>query len=136
MPTDLRYEAGSYRDREGRVFYDEAGEVRRAVSARALAEFHAVNSNEFFRQGMAEGRIVRTVQTESLPDELGLPAGEWAGVLWHETIPFVSYPYEWTFGMLQDAALLHLALLEAALASGFTIKDGTAYNIQFIGARP
>ena len=32
--------------------------------------------------------------------------------------PFVSYPYEWTFGMLKDAALLHLELMRAALEAG------------------
>ena len=60
----------------------------------------------------------------------------WAGVLEHEVVPFVSYPYEWTHSMLRDAALLHLHILEVALENGWTLKDATPFNIQFIGARP
>jgi SAM-dependent methyltransferase len=60
----------------------------------------------------------------------------WAGYVQHERIPFLSYPYEWCFGMLKDAALLHLDILEEAIPAGWTLKDASAYNVQFIGARP
>jgi SAM-dependent methyltransferase len=59
-----------------------------------------------------------------------------AAVLRHERIPFVSYPYEWTFSMLKDTALLQLDLLLAALDHDLVLKDSTPYNIQFKGARP
>ena len=59
-----------------------------------------------------------------------------AAVLRHERIPFVSYPYEWTFSMLKDAALVQLDLLLAALEQGMVLKDSTPYNVQFRGARP
>ena len=52
----------------------------------------------------------------------------------HERLPLHSYPYEWTYSMLRDAAQLHLDLLEQALLEGWTIKDSTPYNIQFVGA--
>jgi hypothetical protein len=68
-----------------------------------------------------------------LPADLG---GAWAGVLAHERVPFVSYPYEWPFGMLKDAALLQLDLLEAALARDLILKDSSPYNVQFRGAQP
>ena len=61
---------------------------------------------------------------------------EWASVLEHERVPFISYPYEWSFSMLRDGALLTLDLLSEALDAGFTLKDASAYNVQFIGARP
>jgi ribosomal protein L11 methylase PrmA len=48
----------------------------------------------------------------------------------------VSYPYEWTFGQLKDAALLTLAAQTDALAAGMTLKDASAYNVVFDGARP
>ena len=57
-------------------------------------------------------------------------------MLRHERIPFVSYPYEWTFSMLKDAALLQLDLLLAALEHDLVLKDSTPYNVQFKGARP
>ncbi len=144
MPTMPTFEAGSYRDREGRVFYGESGEVLRALSARALGEWDAVAATRFFQQAMVDGKIVNTVRSDVALRELAHRTAEassldeegWAGVLQHERIPFVTYPYEWSFGMLQDAALLQLELLQAALAEDFTLKDGTSYNVQWIAARP
>lgn len=60
----------------------------------------------------------------------------WALVLEHEVVPFVSYPFEWPFGMLRDAAVLHLEVLTEALDRNVTTKDGHAYNVQWWGSRP
>src|SRR5262245_50468114 len=125
MPTELTYEAGSYRDRDGRVFYGRHGEVYRALSRRALDDWRAVSGTRFFQSAMQEGRIVQTEEVDagvSGPDLAVAAADEraWAGFLRHERIPFVSYPYEWTFGMLKDAALLTLELLAAALEEDMT----------------
>ncbi|HUG48928.1 MAG TPA: SAM-dependent methyltransferase [Candidatus Limnocylindria bacterium] len=57
-------------------------------------------------------------------------------VLEVERVPFVSYPYEWTFGQLKDAALLTLDVQAAAIEAGMTLKDASAYNVLFDGARP
>ncbi len=57
-------------------------------------------------------------------------------LLEHARIPFVSYPYEWTFGALRAAALLHLDLQRDALAHDVQLADASAYNVQFVGARP
>jgi SAM-dependent methyltransferase len=70
-----------------------------------------------------------------LPVELP-HALETAAVLEHERVPFVSYPYEWTFEMLRDAALLQLELLRRALDEDLVLKDATPYNVQWRGARP
>jgi ribosomal protein L11 methylase PrmA len=51
-------------------------------------------------------------------------------------VAFISYPYEWSFGQLRDAALLTLELQERALARGMTLRDASAYNVQFVGGRP
>ncbi|MGH2582509.1 MAG: SAM-dependent methyltransferase [Anaerolineales bacterium] len=57
-------------------------------------------------------------------------------VLRPERIPFISYPYEWCFSQLKDAALLTLDLQKRALARGMTLKDASATNIQFHSSRP
>jgi ribosomal protein L11 methylase PrmA len=51
-------------------------------------------------------------------------------------VPFVSYPYEWSFSQLQDAARLTLQIQRDALAHGMTLKDASAYNIQFHDGKP
>ena len=53
-----------------------------------------------------------------------------------EKIPFISYPYEWSFGQLQDAALITLNIQERALDAGMSLKDASAYNIQFWQGKP
>jgi hypothetical protein len=128
----MEFEPGSFRDRTGRVFY-RGENVYRALTARALAEWEALRGKAFLSRGMAEGRIVATGLAGP---EVPAPEGDWAAVLTHERIPFVSYPYEWCFGMLRDAALLQLELLAAALAEGMTLKDATPFNVQWTGCRP
>lgn len=70
---------------------------------------------------------------ESLDPPPDVP-GAW--VLEHEAIPFITYPYEWSFTMLRDAALLTLDVLERALAHDFVLKDATPFNVQFRDAKP
>lgn len=53
-----------------------------------------------------------------------------------EQIPFISYPYEWCFSQLKDAALLILAVEKNALEYGMTLMDASAYNVQFLRGGP
>ena len=124
-------EPGSFRDPESRVFYAD-GHVYRALSADGLSDFEALEAT-----GLLDGeRVVPTQRAEGAPSMQGLLVHDPAAVLRHERIPFVSYPYEWTFSMLKDAALLQLDLLLAALEHDMVLKDSTPYNVQFKGARP
>jgi SAM-dependent methyltransferase len=123
-------EPGSFRDPASTVFYLE-GRVLRGLDEQAAAEWHALAATSFFPRLMEQGMVCRTEPAAS-----PLPDGGWALVLEHERIPFVSYPYEWTFSMLRDAALLHLDVLLAALDEGVTMKDGYAYNVQWRGTTP
>ena len=53
-----------------------------------------------------------------------------------EIIPFISYPYEWCFSQLKDAALLTLQIQKEALDTGMILKDARAFNIQFLNGAP
>lgn len=53
-----------------------------------------------------------------------------------ERIPFVSYPYEWCFSQLKDAALLTLQVQKLALDYEMSLKDCSAYNVQFHKGKP
>lgn len=48
-----------------------------------------------------------------------------------ERVPFISYPYEWSFSQLKDAALATLSIHKRALKYEMGLKDASAYNIQF-----
>ena len=56
-------------------------------------------------------------------------------VIQPERVPFISYPYEWSFSQLKDAALATLSIQKRALKAGMTLKDASAYNIQFVGGK-
>jgi hypothetical protein len=53
-----------------------------------------------------------------------------------ERVPFISYPYEWSFGQLKDAALATLSIQRRAMRLGMSLKDASAYNIQFVRGKP
>ncbi len=53
-----------------------------------------------------------------------------------QKIPFISYPYEWCFSMLKSAALLTLGIQNIALEYGMSLKDASAFNIQFLEGKP
>jgi SAM-dependent methyltransferase len=129
--TSVRRDRGSFRDPASRVFYS-GDEVYRALSPEGLADFKALEGSGL----LGDPRIVDTERADDAPAAAGMLGTEVAAVLRHERLQFVSYPYEWTFSMLQDAALLQLDLLSAALDRGLVLKDSSPYNVQFRGARP
>ena len=130
----MQDEPGSFRDPATTVFY--VGErVLRGLDARGAAEWAGLSATTFFPKLIDDGKAVatRAVESGELPS---VDVGGWALVLEHDRIPFISYPYEWTFEMLRDAAVLHLEVLLAALGDGVTMKDGYAFNVQWRGASP
>ena len=121
---------GSFRDPDSRVYLDD-GAVYRVLSEDGWRDWEALAATPL----ADDDRLIATepVELDSLPE---LTAGPAAGALKHERIPWVSYPYEWPFSMLKDAALLQLELGRTALQHDLTLKDASPYNVQFRGAKP
>lgn len=132
--SPVHSDPGSFRDPASTVLRD-GDRVLRGLGAAATAAFEATAATTAYREAVAAGRIVGTRRLDpgEVPAEL---AGRFEAVLEHEAIPFISYPYEWSFSMLQDAGALHLELLLASLEEGITMKDGYSFNLQFRGAEP
>ncbi len=127
-------EPGSFRDPDSRVFRD-GDDVLRSLSVSGLEDWEQLAGTRFFEAMQDAGKIVRTDRLDATaPNALKDFAA--AATLRHERIPFVSYPYEWPFSMLRDAALLELELLRAALAEDMIVKDASPYNVQWQGSRP
>jgi hypothetical protein len=122
---------GSYRDPSGYLFRRE-GELYRAVSADYAGDYDALLASGLYDALVAEKLLV---SHREVSPSLALEPGTYR-VLRPEPIPFVSYPYEWCFGQLKAAALCTLAIQRKALAYGMVLKDASAYNVQFRGARP
>ncbi len=126
-------EPGSFRDPDTRVFHFN-GAILRYLTPRALADWQQLSGTRFFERLTTKRQLIPTTRVSGAD----LPAldEKWAAVLKHETVPLVSYPYEWPFSMLKDAALLQLDVIQVALGEGMTLKDATPFNIQWLGCRP
>lgn len=126
---------GSFRDRHGRV-YRVDGRVLRGLSPQAAEAYRTLRDCGLLSRLVEAGKVVATREVDGARTPRELVEDGWALVLEHAPIPFVSYPYEWTFEMLREAACLQLELLREALAHDLSLKDATPYNVQFRGSAP
>lgn len=121
----------SFRDPSGFLF------TRDGVLYRQVNSVYRENYTRLMESGLYENlvnaglliphREAADVQPETEPGFL---------VLQPERVAFISYPYEWSFSQLKDAALTTLAIQKQALKFGMSLKDSSAYNIQFHRGRP
>lgn len=121
----------SFRDPAGFLFRD-GDRLLRQVNAEYAPDYDLLMGSGLYDALTAGGMLVR--HREVAPPFSGF--GPAYRVLEPERVPFVSYPYEWCFGELRDAALLTLRIQDAALDHGMTLKDASAFNVQFTGAAP
>lgn len=126
-PEHFRHPA-SFRDPSGFVFFHE-GKAHRAVAPACLPEYNQLMSG-LYAALVKKGWL--------LPhEELHEPAADHAyKILLPQQVPYWSYPYEWSFSQLKDAALLTLRISLLALQHNMVLKDASAYNIQFVGGKP
>jgi ribosomal protein L11 methylase PrmA len=112
--------------------YRRDGVVLRQVGSTAIADWDAFVASGLAGRLIASGRLL-PYETAPLSDAATPDA---RAVLRPEQLDFISYPYEWTFSELRDAALLTLDAQAEALAAGWTLRDASAYNVQFRRGRP
>jgi hypothetical protein len=134
--TDASTEAGvidpaSFRDPYGYVFRRD-GILYRAIQPEAAADWA-----EFGKRGLAAAltRDGLLVDHADVSTDLAPTPGA-ARVIQPREIAVISYPYEWAFSQLKEAALLTLEVQRRALAAGMWLRDASAYNVQFDGGRP
>ncbi len=116
----------SYRDPSGFVF-NKDGQLYRQVNQVFREDF------EFFVSSGLYDRLVKEkilIAHKQLNENLtGTP--EWHTTLKPEMVGRISYPYEWCFDMLRDAALTTLHIAKEAMNHGMMLKDASAYNLQW-----
>ena len=128
---DGRPLGSSFRDPSGFV-YTRDGVLYRQVNRVFQDRFEAFLGSGLYEE-LARQQLLVAHETAPLDRAASADA---VAVLEPEQVPFISYPYEWSFGQLRDAALLTLELQERALVRGFTLRDASAYNVQFLRGRP
>jgi SAM-dependent methyltransferase len=135
--TGSQRDAASFRDPSGYVFR-HAGRIFRSLDARAAADLKALQEKGSLARLVADRLIVPTsfVPPSPLLDQLTAAHPGFAAFLEHETIDPITYPYCWTVYMLADAAATTLDVQLRLLETGHSLKDATAYNVQFVRTRP
>jgi len=123
---------GSFRDPAGFIFEHDQ------VIYRAVADFYRADYDLLMKSGLyadltSPGWLIQ--HQEILPPPVNMPQG-YNLVLKPEMVPFISYPYEWSFSQLKSAALLTLDIQARAMEYGLTLKDASAFNVTWNKGRP
>jgi hypothetical protein len=116
----------SYRDPSGHIFV-ENGVVRRQINPTYFPQYDKLVSSGLYASLVHSSSLVQHKLIDDASDRKVIEPAQLA---------FVSYPYEWSFSQLKDAALLTLSVHLVALNHGMVLKDATAFNVQFVDAKP
>lgn len=130
-------DAASFRDPNGFVVELDGG-IFRAVDESCNNTLRQLHETGLLDQLIDEGIVVSTRQVDDADTLTTLYAAyPQAHAFWqHRRIDPITYPYEWSPAMLAEAGILTLDLQRRLLEHGFSLKDATAYNVQFVGGRP
>ena len=121
--------AGSFRDPAGHVFSRD-GDVFRRVTPAGLPSYRRLMDSGAYAALTGSGVLVPHEEIGGDPDHLDHL------ILRPRQLPMVSYPYEWSLSQLRDAALVTLKAQRLALRHRMTLKDASAFNVQFLDGRP
>ena len=119
--------AASFRDPNGFIF-KQNNKLYRQVNQSYASEYSLLMESGLYTKLVKAGFLISHEETDLSPVE---PAQSFK-VIEPEYLPFISYPYEWSFGLLKEAALKTLSIQKRALKAGMTLKDASAYNMQFV----
>lgn len=123
---------GSFRDPAGFI-YSSNDSIYRQINKTGAKDYDFFISSGLYKK-LADMQVL--VPHEEVSINLSSQPRLAYKIIQPTRIPFISYPYEWSFSQLKDAALLTLEVQKLALEHGMTLKDASAFNIQFIGKQP
>lgn len=123
--------ASSFRDPSGFLFKKDG------LIFRQINSIYKENYEHLIRSGLYKELVGYGLLIAHNEADINLAKSKNAyKILRPKLIQFISYPYEWCFSQLKDAALTTLEIQKRALNFGMTLKDASAYNIQFSKGEP
>ena len=117
----MQIEPSSFKDTDACV-YIENDEIYRKFSADYKKVFDRFIESGLYTRLLDENLII---EHESVSEDTIKPKKV-----------FISYPWEWCFSQLKDAALATLKIQRIALDYNMTLKDANCFNIQFVDNNP
>lgn len=127
--TDAEKLSASFRDPSGFLF-SRSGVLYRQINRAYANDYTRLMDSGLYEKLVKAGLLIPHEETEQAPADA--QREEAFKVIQPERVPFISYPYEWSFSQLKDAALATLSIQKRALKQGMSLKDASAYNIQFV----
>jgi hypothetical protein len=121
----------SFRDPSGSLFLQDSSLYRR-VNLDYKENYDLLMNSGLYKTLVGAGLLIAHEEV----DLKYIQSNRVYKIIKPELIPFVSYPYEWCFSQLKDAALTTLKIQKIALQFGMSLKDSSAYNIQFRKGKP
>ncbi len=132
MTKDTKKISSSFRDPSGFLFTRD-DTLFRQINKEYESIYKKLMTGGLYAQLIKKGWLIPHEEVSDIkpadPDNAFL-------VIKPVKVDFISYPYEWSFSQLKDAALITLKIQGAALEKGLTLKDASAYNIQFYKGKP
>ena len=125
--------ASSFRDPSGFLFTCN-GVLYRQINARYRDNYEKLLGSGLYKALVDSGLLIPHEEVDGVAPG-GIPEQAYR-IIRPKLIPFISYPYEWSFSQLKAAALATLTIQRRALDFGLSLKDASAYNIQFHHGRP
>jgi len=119
--------SASFRDPSGFLFTDN-GILYRQINRAYSKDYARLMDSGLYDRLIKASLLIPHVEVDQLPAESDAAFK----VIQPERAPFISYPYEWSFSQLKDAALATLSIQKRALKLDMSLKDASAYNIQFV----
>jgi|SRR5579871_151209 len=129
--ADYFQHPASFKDPSGFVFRAN-DKFYRQVNQSYADDYHLLMSSGLYKILTDKKLLV----PHSEVNENFTQSKDWYKTLLPEQLSFISYPYEWSFDELKDAALLTLRVMKIAVNHGMILKDATSFNIQFYQGKP
>jgi len=119
--------SASFRDPSGFLF-TRSGVLYRQINRAYEPEYARLMNSGLYEKLVKAGLLIPHAEV----DEAAAEPDAVLKIIQPERVSFISYPYEWSFGQLKSAALATLSIQKRALKADMSLKDASAYNIQFV----
>ncbi|WP_454781366.1 class I SAM-dependent methyltransferase [Legionella sp. WA2022007384] len=128
IPQAATQVPSSFRDPSGFVlFNNELKKIQRIIFPVYFQQYSHLMESGLYAELCESNKLISHQLVENSEQRI---------IINPQEIPFITYPYEWPFHLLKEAALLTLDIAKRALSYGMCLKDASSFNIQLLNGKP
>ena len=125
VPKNSIPEFSSFKDPDSQVFIKD-GKIYRRINKSYLSDYEKLMNSGLYTRLQELSLLISHSEIERTDDYIIIEPKK----------VFISYPWEWCFSQIKDAALKTLEIQKIALEYDMTLKDANYFNIQFADNKP